>query len=113
MLLWLGLSISAGGEVGKCHLYLCDHVPCEREEEMVMEDSLTGLMSRFEEKMLEGCSHLRGYVERGVCVGLGVDQAIRSLDASSPVISLLAVWYYAFYVCFPSNVFSSRLPCTS
>lgn len=112
MLPWLGLSISAGGEVGKCHFYLCDHVPCEREEEMVIEDSLTSLMSRFEEKMLEGCSHFRGYAERGVCVGLGVDQAIRSLDAS-PVISLLAVWFYAFYVCFPSNVFSSRLPCTS
>ena len=88
-------------------------MPCEREEEMVIEDSLTGLMSRFEEKMLEACSHLCGYAETGVCVGLGVDQAIRSLDAPSPVISLLTVWFYAFYVCFPSNDFSSRLSCTS
>ena len=88
MLLWLGLSISAEGEVGKCHLHLCNHVPCEREEEMVIEDSLTGLMGRFEE-MLEGCRHLCGYAASGVCVALGVDQAVRSLDAPSHVISLL------------------------
>lgn len=79
---------------------------------------VTGLASRFGEKLLEGCSCLLGNAESSIQVGQGANQVMRSLDAPFPVTSYPAVFFLFFsffvvYDCFQAHVFSPRLPCIS